>query len=70
VATAPVLQGLRLEGEADRLGHLHVGPIKHQMVVPANTGRLRLGARPVRCGTIWPTHRPTGVLGDEGMIHG
>jgi hypothetical protein len=31
----PLLPGLRLEGELERVGHLHVGPIQHQMVVPS-----------------------------------
>ena len=31
---APLLDGLKLEGGQSRIGHLHVGPIKHQMVVP------------------------------------
>ena len=33
---APLLDGLKLEGGQSRIGHLHVGPIKHQMVVPRN----------------------------------
>ena len=31
---APLLDGLRLDGSQSRIGHLHVGPIKHQMVAP------------------------------------
>ncbi|WP_428121789.1 cytochrome P450 [Candidatus Poriferisodalis sp.] len=30
---APMLDGLRLDGAQSRIGHLHVGPIKHQMAV-------------------------------------
>ncbi len=29
---APLLEGLQLDGVQSRIGHLHVGPIKHQMV--------------------------------------
>ena len=32
---APLLDGLQLDGEQSRIAHLHVGPIKHQMVTPA-----------------------------------
>ena len=31
-SVAPVLQGVRLEGGQTRVGHLHVGPIQHQLV--------------------------------------
>ncbi len=31
---APLLDGLALDGGQSRIGHLHVGPIKRQMVVP------------------------------------
>jgi hypothetical protein len=29
----PLLPELRLEGDMERIGHLHVGPIQRQMVV-------------------------------------
>ncbi|MDG2114580.1 MAG: cytochrome P450 [Actinomycetota bacterium] len=34
-SVAPVLAGLQLQGDTHRVGHLHVGPIKRQMVTAA-----------------------------------
>ena len=31
---APLLDRLQLDGTQSRIAHLHVGPIKHQMVTP------------------------------------
>ena len=40
-AVLPVLTDLQLDGELERVGHLHVGPIQRQMVVRKHTASTK-----------------------------